>query len=80
MTTPTERQHVLLQVGAYLKQLAADTTLPEHIRAEAVRLLRHYPRRSELRYLDSVADLPLPETEEQEELLRGYKYGAHDGP
>ena len=80
MTTPTERQYALLQAGALLKQLSNDASLPESLWREASRLLRHYPRRADLRFLGSVADLPLPSEVDQAELLQGYPLGPHDGP
>lgn len=43
MTTYAERTRNLIQAGAFLKELREDTTLPEHIRKEADRLVRHYP-------------------------------------
>jgi hypothetical protein len=43
MTIPSERTRNILQAGAFLKELCADLTLPERIRKEANRLLRHYP-------------------------------------
>lgn len=43
MTTPDERTRNLLQAGAFLKELREDETVPEEIRREAYRLLRHYP-------------------------------------
>jgi hypothetical protein len=79
MTTPAERQRALLQTGAFLKQLAADPRLPEPTRIEARRLLRHFPRRSDLWLLGSVADLPPPDAEDEADWLRGYTHGAHDG-
>lgn len=43
MTTPEERTRSILQAGAFLKELHADTTLPDAVRQEAHRLLRHFP-------------------------------------
>lgn len=43
MTTPDERTRNLLQAGAFLKELREDKAVPEEIRQEAHRLLRHYP-------------------------------------
>ncbi|QOW18466.1 hypothetical protein INQ41_06935 [Lysobacter ciconiae] len=43
MTTTTELTRHLIQAGCYLKELSVDETLPEHIRQEAERLVRHYP-------------------------------------
>lgn len=43
MTTASERTRNLLQAGAFLKRLQHEDGLPEWVRAEAQRLLRHYP-------------------------------------
>lgn len=43
MTLPDERTRSLVQTGAFLKELRADPTLPEAIRREADRLIRHFP-------------------------------------
>lgn len=78
MTTSTERQRTLLQTGAFLKDLAADTELPSRVRAEARRLLRHFPRRSDLPFLAAMASLPPPSAEDEMDWLRGYTQGVHD--
>lgn len=51
MTTPDERTRNLLQAGAFLKELREDKAVPEEIRQEAHRLLRHYPTVFEVRAL-----------------------------
>ena len=51
MTTPDERTRNLLQTGAFLKELREDKTVPEGVRQEAHRLLRHYPTVHEVRML-----------------------------
>jgi hypothetical protein len=51
MTMPDERTRNLLQAGAFLKQLEADASLPDRIRREATRLLRHYPTLRDVEYL-----------------------------
>lgn len=79
MTTSTERQRVLIQAGALLKQLAADASLPDQVRVEARQLLRRYPRISDFPYLAEVATLPPSGPEEQADWLRNYTHGAHDG-
>lgn len=43
MTMPAERSRTVIQAGAFLKELRANSDLPEEIRNEAHRLLRHYP-------------------------------------
>lgn len=79
MTTSTERQRSLIQAEAFLKQLAADASLPDRVREEARRLLRHFPRRSDLPFLADVAALPQPDTERLADWLRNYTHGVHDG-
>lgn len=79
MTTSTERQRSLIQSGAFLKQLAADASLPDRVREEARRLLRHFPRRCDLPLLADTAALPQPGPEELADWLRNYTQGAHDG-
>lgn len=51
MTTPHERTRAVLQTTRFLQQLvdAAKTPgVPDDVRREAHRLLRHYPGRSEM--------------------------------
>lgn len=49
MTMPDERTRTLIQAGALLKELASDDRVPEAIRKDAERLLRHYPTVSQIR-------------------------------
>lgn len=81
MTTPDERTRALVQAGAFLKDLRADHTLPESIRIEAHRLLRHYPSTGDVRRIAvAIADhpwLPLLSIEQDPDWLRGYRHGAH---
>lgn len=59
MTTPDERTRTVVRTHSFLQRLTwASTTpgVPEAIREEARRLLRHYPGRSEL----SLAHAALP--------------------
>jgi hypothetical protein len=79
MTTPTERQRSLIQTGAFLQQLANDRNLPDRVRDEARRLLRHFPRRSDLPFLADVATLPEPDPEQLADWMRNYTHGVHDG-
>lgn len=58
MTTPDERRRTLVQVGAFLKELRGNQSLPEPLRQEAHRLLRHYPTLSEV---DQLADATVRE-------------------
>ncbi len=81
MTTTDERTRALVQAGAFLKELRADRALPESIRKEAHRLLRHYPSIGDVRSIAvAIADhpwLPLLSIEQDPDWLRGYLHGAH---
>lgn len=48
MTTPNERTRAVIQTQAFLLDIHQDPSLPEAIRQEAKRLLRHYPSRGEM--------------------------------
>lgn len=51
MTVPEERTRAALQTRQFLKELATcnpKSGAPEHVRAEAIRLLRHYPSPSDM--------------------------------
>lgn len=43
MTTPAERTRALMQTRRLLETLTTAQDVPERVREEAVRLLRHYP-------------------------------------
>lgn len=43
MTTVHERTRTVVETGEFLAQLSKDIALPDHIRSQAIRLLRHYP-------------------------------------
>ncbi|TXR36368.1 hypothetical protein FVE88_19075 [Ectopseudomonas mendocina] len=43
MTRPHERTRSLVQTEEFLRSLARNPELPEKLRTEAKRLLRHYP-------------------------------------
>lgn len=43
MTLPYERTRSLVQTADFLRQLSRNQEIPESIRNEAKRLLRHYP-------------------------------------
>lgn len=46
MTVPAERTLAMLQARNFLKELAnaaPQSRVPDHVRQEAIRLLRHYP-------------------------------------
>ena len=54
MTTPTERSRSVIQAGAFLKELRTDRTLPDAVRNEANRLLRHFPSVSDVDFAASL--------------------------
>lgn len=41
MTMPCERTRSIVQTGEFLRELSRDQTLPESVRQQAKRLLRH---------------------------------------
>jgi hypothetical protein len=57
MTMLEERSRAAIQAGAFLKELRARADVPEAIRTEAHRLLRHYPSVSDI---EQVATLTSP--------------------
>lgn len=48
MTMPSERTRSIIQTREFLVDLSRDKTLPEAVRIEAHRLLRHYPTAQEV--------------------------------
>lgn len=48
MTMPNERTRSIIQTHEFLISLSRDETLPEDVRNEARRLLRHYPTKKEV--------------------------------
>ncbi len=48
MTMPSERTRAIIQTREFLVDLSRDQTLPEAVRTEARRLLRHYPAADEV--------------------------------
>ncbi|KPU61651.1 hypothetical protein AN403_5701 [Pseudomonas fluorescens] len=48
MTFPCERTRTVVQARDFLLELSRDTSLPEPIRNEAYRLLRHYPSKNDV--------------------------------
>lgn len=48
MTMPHERTRSIIQARDFLVELSHDQVLPESIRNEARRLLRHYPTSNEI--------------------------------
>ena len=81
MTMPGERTRNLLQAGAFLKELRADPSLPERVRAEANRLLRHYPTVGDVQLLAQVearfTGSSLLTLQLDPSWLEGYQCGAH---
>lgn len=83
MTMPDERTLSLLQTGCFLKELRADESLPERVRHEADRLLRHYPTVSEFRLLAKIeasfmgSELLTPDFSTS--WLQSYRFGPHNG-
>lgn len=81
MTMPYERTRNVLQAGAFLKELRADQSLPEHIRNEANRLLRHYPTTSDIRLLAQTEagfmGSKLLTSEFDVDWFKEYRFGAH---
>lgn len=48
MTLPYERTRAVVHTRDFLVQISSDTNLPEPIRNEALRMLRHYPSKYEM--------------------------------
>ncbi len=62
MTMPSERTRSIIQAREFLVDLSRDKTLPEAVRTEARRLLRHYPTADEVLLVAADAFLPhMPE-------------------
>ena len=90
MTMPIERTRNLVQAGAFLRELSASKSVPGDVRAEAYRLLRHFPSVSDIeaiaqnekRLLEVTHSRLLHnflEAEFDPEWLRGYEHGPHIG-
>lgn len=81
MTAPTARARNVMQTGPFLKDLRADESLPEAIRVEAHRSLRHYPTGIDLVMLSKVASSVSSFTALNPIVdpawLEGYRLGAH---
>ena len=87
---PAERTRNLIQAGAFLRDLSANAALPEAIRSEAYRLLRHFPSVSDVEAIAAnearlmqVAKSPLIQNyliaEFDPDWVRGYTRGPHIG-
>ena len=81
MTTPSERTRNILQAGAFLKELRADKSMPERIRNEANRLLRHYPTARDVQTLAMIEANSMGSTiltpQFDPEWCEGYHLGLH---
>ena len=82
MTISDERRRTLVQAGTFLKELRGNRALPEAVRQEAHRLLRHYPGLREIEHLARVTQgasggSPLA-PEHDPDWLRGYAHGVHE--
>lgn len=56
MTTPAERTRNTIQAGDFLTRLARDERLPDDVRQEARRLLRHYPTEHDVRLAGEIEE------------------------
>lgn len=90
MTMPDERTRNLVQAGAFLRQLSADIAVPKTIRAEAHRLLRHFPTISDVQAIAANEARLIEVTQSRmhrtylvqaidDDWLRGYPRGPHIG-
>jgi hypothetical protein len=83
MTMPDERTRTILQAGAFLKELQADPSLPERVRREATRLLRHYPTLSDVKFLAQqqtlFAGVKSLTDEIDPQWWEDYRFGVHLG-
>lgn len=57
MTMPNERTRSIIQARDFLVSLSRDQTLPEAVRNEARRLLRHYPTASDVLLAGKVEEM-----------------------
>ena len=87
---PAERTRNLIQAGAFLRELSANSALPVAVRNEAYRLLRHFPSVSDVEAIAAnearliqLARSPLIRnylvTEFDPDWVRGYTRGPHIG-
>lgn len=81
MTTPDARRRTRVQTGTFLKELRGSAALPEAIREEAHRLLRHYPSLREIEHLARITQGAWGGSqlgpEHDPDWFRGYDHGAH---
>ena len=87
---PAERTRNLIQAGAFLREISANSALPLAIRTEAYRLLRHFPSVSDVEAIAAnearlmqVTKSSLIRnylvTEFDPDWVRGYTRGPHIG-
>ncbi|MEA9773494.1 BPSL0761 family protein [Xanthomonas campestris pv. raphani] len=88
MTLPDERTRNILQAGAFLKELAGNKAVPQEVRQEAYRLLRHYPTLSDIEVIaqreeelyqlaPSIFHRPYLTSNIEDEWFRSYPKGPH---
>src|SRR3546814_14167877 len=84
LTMPDERTRALLQKGAFLKEVAQEVRLPEEVRREAYRLLRHCPTASQVRTMALIYQHAALERYLSPDFdprwLDGYRHGAPPSP
>jgi hypothetical protein len=82
LTMPDARALNLLQAGCFLKELREDESLPNRVRNEADRLLRHYPAIDEFRLLAKIeasfVGSNLLTLNFSASWLVGYRFGPND--
>lgn len=75
MTMPVERTRSVIQTGNFLRELSKSQQIPESLRNEAARLLRHYPEPQLLfhaAWLDDVIHSMEPGDPRRELAISGY--------
>ena len=75
MTMPVERTRSVIQTGDFLRELSRSQEIPEPIRAEAARLLRHFPEPHLLfhaAWLDEIIHSTEPGDPRRELAISGY--------
>lgn len=79
MSTPNDRTLCLVQTRRFLQALQDDDSLPEPVRRESHRLLRHYPAYSDIRleamYQEKGGIGIWFDPEIDPDWWRGYRYG-----
>ena len=82
MTLPDERYRAIRQTGQFLRDLQDRTIyprVPRPVRAEAYRLLRHYPTEWDLeRLAEKSPNVIIKEMEPLTRLVMAYEEAKHD--